>query len=213
LWRCGDGLFFEIPPLASDAILQRSTHFSKTCCRPFAAVFRRIVEQVVLSPRTFQTALIVARIKGKRFPLAKSWSLREVCMLLTTISLQQTLYILCTSLVTNDITRSQNDGVRRRSRDVEGESARQINLETMQEMKIESPDDIAPSYVFCTQPALTRLPCCQSVSNHPAGRNTYMCRTSLKRLQDSKHLTVMDLCSLLRKGKVDQITVLSVFCC
>jgi hypothetical protein len=25
---------FEVPPLASDAFLQRSTHFSKTCCRP-----------------------------------------------------------------------------------------------------------------------------------------------------------------------------------
>jgi hypothetical protein len=29
--------------------LQRSTHFSKTCCRPFAASFRRIVEQAVLT--------------------------------------------------------------------------------------------------------------------------------------------------------------------
>jgi hypothetical protein len=27
--------------------LQRSTHFSKTCCRPFAASFERIVEQAV----------------------------------------------------------------------------------------------------------------------------------------------------------------------
>jgi hypothetical protein len=27
--------------------LQRSTHFSKTCCRPFAASFRRIVEQAL----------------------------------------------------------------------------------------------------------------------------------------------------------------------
>jgi hypothetical protein len=33
-WRCGDGLFFEVPPLASDAI-KRSIHFSKTCCRQF----------------------------------------------------------------------------------------------------------------------------------------------------------------------------------
>jgi hypothetical protein len=33
LWRCGDGLFFEVPPLASDALLTRSTNFSKTCCR------------------------------------------------------------------------------------------------------------------------------------------------------------------------------------
>jgi hypothetical protein len=29
--------------------LQRSTHFSKTCCRPFAASFRRRVEQAVLT--------------------------------------------------------------------------------------------------------------------------------------------------------------------
>jgi hypothetical protein len=29
--------------------LQRSTHFSKTCCRPFAAGFRTIVEQAVLT--------------------------------------------------------------------------------------------------------------------------------------------------------------------
>jgi hypothetical protein len=29
--------------------LQRSTHFSKTCCRSFVASFRRIVEQVVLT--------------------------------------------------------------------------------------------------------------------------------------------------------------------
>jgi hypothetical protein len=29
--------------------LQRSTHFSKTCCRPFAANFRRIVEQAVFT--------------------------------------------------------------------------------------------------------------------------------------------------------------------
>jgi hypothetical protein len=29
--------------------LQRSTHFSKTCCRPFGASFRRIVEQAVVT--------------------------------------------------------------------------------------------------------------------------------------------------------------------
>jgi hypothetical protein len=34
LCRCGDGLFFDVPPLANDAFLQRSTYFSKTCCRP-----------------------------------------------------------------------------------------------------------------------------------------------------------------------------------
>jgi hypothetical protein len=35
LWKCGDCLFFKVTPLASDALLlQRSTHFSKTCCKP-----------------------------------------------------------------------------------------------------------------------------------------------------------------------------------
>jgi hypothetical protein len=32
--------------------LQRSTHFSKMCCRPFAASFRRVVQQVVFLPRS-----------------------------------------------------------------------------------------------------------------------------------------------------------------
>jgi hypothetical protein len=32
-WRCGDGLFFSIPPVTSDVLLTSSTHFSKTCCR------------------------------------------------------------------------------------------------------------------------------------------------------------------------------------
>jgi hypothetical protein len=32
--------------------LQRSTHFSKTCCKSFAASFRRIVEQAVFLPRS-----------------------------------------------------------------------------------------------------------------------------------------------------------------
>jgi hypothetical protein len=34
LWRCGDGLIFEIPPWQAMHFLQCSTHFSKTCCRP-----------------------------------------------------------------------------------------------------------------------------------------------------------------------------------
>jgi hypothetical protein len=29
--------------------LQRSTHFSKMCCRPFAASFKRIGEQAILT--------------------------------------------------------------------------------------------------------------------------------------------------------------------
>jgi hypothetical protein len=48
LWRCGDGLFFEIPPMASDAflttlhpllenVLQTVDHFEISCLRaPFS---------------------------------------------------------------------------------------------------------------------------------------------------------------------------------
>jgi hypothetical protein len=36
-------------PWQAMRFLQRSTHFSQTCCRPFAASFRRIVEQAVLT--------------------------------------------------------------------------------------------------------------------------------------------------------------------
>jgi hypothetical protein len=34
-WRCGDGLFLEYLPWQTMHFLQRSTRFSKTCCRPF----------------------------------------------------------------------------------------------------------------------------------------------------------------------------------
>jgi hypothetical protein len=36
------------PPRQAMQFLQLSTHFSKTCCRQFAASFRRTVEQAVL---------------------------------------------------------------------------------------------------------------------------------------------------------------------
>jgi hypothetical protein len=50
LWRCGDGLFFGVPPLAGDALLKKLlSHFSKWRCTPFAAYFRRIMEYVVLT--------------------------------------------------------------------------------------------------------------------------------------------------------------------
>jgi hypothetical protein len=52
LWKRGDGIFFEVPPLQAMHFLQSSTHFSKTCCRPFAASFRRILEQAVYLPRS-----------------------------------------------------------------------------------------------------------------------------------------------------------------
>jgi hypothetical protein len=48
---CGGAVTVSLPKyLLWQAMhfLQRSTHFSKTCCRPFAASFRRIVEQAVL---------------------------------------------------------------------------------------------------------------------------------------------------------------------
>jgi hypothetical protein len=58
---CGGAVtvsFSKYLPWQAMHFLQRSTHFSKTCCRPFAASFRRIVEQAVLSPWTFQTAVV-----------------------------------------------------------------------------------------------------------------------------------------------------------
>jgi hypothetical protein len=50
--ECGDGLSFKVPPLASDALL--------TTLHALLESFRRIVEQAVLGPLTFQTALVVA---------------------------------------------------------------------------------------------------------------------------------------------------------
>jgi hypothetical protein len=41
--------FSKYLPWHAMPFLQRSTHFSKTCCRPFASSFRRIVEQAVLT--------------------------------------------------------------------------------------------------------------------------------------------------------------------
>jgi hypothetical protein len=41
--------FSKYIPWQAIHFLQRSTHFSKTCRRPFAASFRRIVEQTVLT--------------------------------------------------------------------------------------------------------------------------------------------------------------------
>jgi hypothetical protein len=49
---CGSAVtvsFSKYLPWQAMHFLQRSTHFSKTCCRPFAASFRRIVEQAVLT--------------------------------------------------------------------------------------------------------------------------------------------------------------------
>jgi hypothetical protein len=41
LWRCGDGLFFEVPPLASDALLTALHPFLENVLQ---TVFRRLQE-------------------------------------------------------------------------------------------------------------------------------------------------------------------------
>jgi hypothetical protein len=49
---CGGAVtvsFSKYHPWQAMHFLQRSTHFSKTCCRPFAASCMRIVEPVVLT--------------------------------------------------------------------------------------------------------------------------------------------------------------------
>jgi hypothetical protein len=49
---CGDAVtvsFSKYLPWQAIHFIQRSTHFSKTCYRPFAESFRRIVEQAVLT--------------------------------------------------------------------------------------------------------------------------------------------------------------------
>jgi hypothetical protein len=49
---CGGAVtvsFSKYLPWQAMQFIQRSTHFSKTCCSPFAASFRRIVEQAVLT--------------------------------------------------------------------------------------------------------------------------------------------------------------------
>jgi hypothetical protein len=49
---CGGAVtvsFSKYLPWQAMYFLQRSTHFSKTCCRPFAASFRGLLEQAVLT--------------------------------------------------------------------------------------------------------------------------------------------------------------------
>jgi hypothetical protein len=51
---CGGAVtvsFSKYLPQKAMHFLQRSTHFSKMCCKPFAASFRKIVEEAVL-PRS-----------------------------------------------------------------------------------------------------------------------------------------------------------------
>jgi hypothetical protein len=44
--------FSKYLPWQAMHFLQRSTHLSKMCCRPFAASFKRVVEQAVFLPRS-----------------------------------------------------------------------------------------------------------------------------------------------------------------
>jgi hypothetical protein len=49
---CGGAVtvsFSKYLPWQAMNFLQRSTHFSKTCCRPFAESFGRILEQALLN--------------------------------------------------------------------------------------------------------------------------------------------------------------------
>jgi hypothetical protein len=57
-YYCGDGLFIEVPPLASDAILTTlhpllQNELQTVCCK-----LRGIVEPAVLNPRTFHAAVV-----------------------------------------------------------------------------------------------------------------------------------------------------------
>jgi hypothetical protein len=47
LWKCGDGLFFEVPPFASDAVLTTLHPLLEDLVH--TVCFRKIVEQAVLT--------------------------------------------------------------------------------------------------------------------------------------------------------------------
>jgi hypothetical protein len=54
---CGGAVtvsFSKYLPWQAMHFLQLSTHFSKSCCKPFAENFRRIVEQAVLTSCSFR---------------------------------------------------------------------------------------------------------------------------------------------------------------
>jgi hypothetical protein len=53
-WRCSDGLFFEVPPSASDAFLRTLHPLLENVLQTFAASFRRIVEQAALTSRSLR---------------------------------------------------------------------------------------------------------------------------------------------------------------
>jgi hypothetical protein len=49
LWRCRDGLFFEVLPLASDGLITTLNPLLENVLQTVAARFRRIVVQAVLT--------------------------------------------------------------------------------------------------------------------------------------------------------------------
>jgi hypothetical protein len=49
LWKCGDGLFFDVPPLASDALLTTLHQLLENVLQTVCESFRRIVEQAGLT--------------------------------------------------------------------------------------------------------------------------------------------------------------------
>jgi hypothetical protein len=68
LWRCGDGPFFEVPP---KHFLQRSTHFSKTCCRP-------LITWNILPRSSLSLVGKKQRSLGARFELNSVFGLKRV---------------------------------------------------------------------------------------------------------------------------------------
>jgi hypothetical protein len=49
LWRCCDGLFLEVPPLASDALLTTLHPFLENMLETLRRKLKRIMEQAVLT--------------------------------------------------------------------------------------------------------------------------------------------------------------------
>jgi hypothetical protein len=73
---CGGAVtvsFSKYLPRQAIHFLQRSTHFSKTCCRRFAASFRRIVEQAVLTSRSFRARSSLFMVSMRRLRRLDGW--------------------------------------------------------------------------------------------------------------------------------------------
>jgi len=72
VWKfLGLTLFLRVGTLWS--FLQRFTHSSKTCCRPFAASFRRIVEQAILTSWSLQARSSLFMVSLHRLHRLDGW--------------------------------------------------------------------------------------------------------------------------------------------